>query len=268
MPNFKSDWGRYKVAPFKQVSTPLTSNGVFDSSHKGACNTIVMDWFRRIQKGRPTWLAHRDKNSNTVVARTEIPRDKLDKKALRWDNLQNNSNFAEDPRFRTARPGGIEAGFDGGSTVLFSQKVNSGNNLKARGGEAIAAMWVDRSNSTEVNRFYLLSLRADNGFGHSIGLHALPVAPDQTSSTDDLVPDQTSSTDDLVLVNPAPSINSALSIPPNHLHMFDPNHSEWVVHKDSSRRFVGEFLENYYTGFLGPKITSVSVIHIPVWWNG
>lgn len=248
MPNFKSDWELYKVAPFKQVSTRLTSNGVFPSGHEGACNTIVMDWFRRIQKGRPTWRAHRDKSSNTVVERTEIPRDKLDKKATRWDNLQKNSNFADDPRFHTARPGGIESGFGGGSEMLCSKKVTG--NLKERGGEVIAKMWENRSNSTDVNRFYLLSLRADNGSGHSIGLHALPDQP--VSSTEDLVNDG----------------NPALSIPPNHLHMFDPNHSEWVVPKDSSQRFVGEFLENYYTGFLAPKITSVSVIHIPVWWNG
>ena len=252
MSNFDEKWQRYKVAAFKQVSS-LIKKGVFPMGHGGACNTIVMDWFRRIQKGRPTWLAHRDKESGKVVARSEIPRDKLNKKAERWDALQNTSKFSEDPRFGAARPGGIEAGLAGGSVVLFSKKVNS--DIKDVGREAITKMWENRSTTAELNRFYLLSLAAASGPGHSIGLHALPVVNENE-------PPRSSSTDSLVEIS-----HPSLNIPPNHLHLFDPNHSEWVVPKDESPEFVGEFLEHYYTGYMVPKITSVSVIYIPVWWN-
>src|SRR5262245_38648164 len=87
--------------------------------HKGVCNPMVMDWFRRIEKGRLTWLATRNRQTDELMGRQKV---NWEKKRDRWMHIQKTGDYRGDRRFGyTSRPHDLQSGND--ETVVVSSTV-------------------------------------------------------------------------------------------------------------------------------------------------
>jgi hypothetical protein len=217
-------------------------HGIFPWGHPGACNTMVMDWFRRIEKGLATWRATRNTETRKVGTRATVD---WARKRDRWMRLQSSGKYSEDKRFGyTARPPMLEAGGLKGEELLYSQ-ATGGVSATAQVNEAIYHVWRHRNRAIESNCYYLLSIHGAKG-GHSIGIHIVKDSLGGASSDFELIE------------------NRYLVIPPQTMHLFDPNVGEYVIEKGQSQLFVAQLLSNKYPG---DQVKTVSVAHIPVWWG-
>jgi hypothetical protein len=207
----------------------------------GVCDALVMDWFRRINAGRPTWQ-HRQKvvgsGRQTIWSTDPV---KWEKKVDRLRRLQSNgNNYAEDRRFGYSQlpppedPNRQEP-LPGLENIKFP--MDDGAGFQTADNIWNAVFTARQQNTTDEHLFFALRL-SFGSFGHMIGIH--------------------------LRRGGALAQNIEHNVQPNALHLFDPNVGEFEVPAQAQPPI---FLQALLRGVYGEKIKFFSVSHVKVWWK-
>jgi len=219
--------------------------------HKGVCNTMVMDWFRRIHAGSRTWLHEggevQPKAPWVKSVKERLPFTAGNPSIERWMTLQATSKFEHDKFFHTSRPFDVigPANTKPENSVIGSHKtvnrtLNQNDGLiiteslrNFRPPVAAAAAPA----MTEQNAFFILSFFSAEQGGHSIGIHLSYNADDSVHGH---------------------------KFKHGGVQFFDPNVGEYYLPWGEFPMFLFELgQEKVYKN----NVDCFSVSRIPVWWG-
>jgi hypothetical protein len=202
----------------------------------GVCDAFVMEWFRRIAAGRPTWQHRRrvvDGRKVTVLSPDPV---NWNKKAPRLRQLQKSYEaFGRDRRFGYTVMPAIENPERQDQLYDTPFKLADAHEVATSIFSALAEAR-GRVNLGDEQLFFGLRLWLSS-CTHMIGIH--------------------------LRRNVAGSPAIAGNIDPEMLHLFDPNVGEFQIKNDvGCISFLRDLLSVY-----GDNITRVNLSHVKVWWG-
>jgi hypothetical protein len=196
----------------------------------GICDAFVLDWFRRISAGRPTWQHRQQGTPKVTVFSTDKPN--WNKKVERLKKLQASGKaYGEDSRFGYTDLPPPES-TDRQTPLAQLENVAKGNAMQ-QGSDIWSALNAAWRTSSDDHVFFALRLQFD-GVGHMIGLHMRRDTGGSTITGD---------------------------VAPGALHVFDPNIGEFKTADDRSI-FLADLLKVY-----DGKLVRFSVFQVKPWWG-
>jgi len=194
----------------------------------GVCDAFVMDWYRRIVAGRPTWQHRQVGSSKETVFSADKPN--WNKKVERLKKLQASGNaYGQDSRFGYTNLPPPES-TDRQTPLL--ENVAKGSAM-VQGSDIWSKLDTAFKRSSGQHVFFALRLSFDS-VGHMIGIHMRRDTGGATLTGD---------------------------VAAGALHVFDPNIGEFATSDDRSI-FLADLLKVYEN-----KLVRFSLSEVKPWWG-